>query len=583
MKIRDIVAIVAVALAAGGCNQNDEGLRQEGRVPILLRASVDDAAKGLTRAATAKTTQSVELLQGETVDVYIKKTSDDSFFDSGTQPLTCLVSNASGDLTPSDAATVTRYYPSDGNPIKMYAVHPHYTSNTPFSVKTDQTEDGDYAESDLCYSSADTYSRQSGAQTLWFNHALSKIVVNITTNTGKALPTTVKLLAKKTTLMTWTWTDGSDFAVPAEAMGDPTTITMGMTSNGPDGVSGGAVIPPQTIAAGAAFISFTVTGLGPMIYPLPATTTFASGKRYTYKIKVNDVGIDVSTNVSDWGTKVNGGTVLGKTFKEIGMNPLWYVAEGNMTSATVMTVGNAGYYFTWPTAMTNFAAQSDSYSDYKTAGKSISGINGVKWHFPVLAEWWSIVPVKGDQVNLFSYVSSSSTRAYKEDYISPIFGYNDETRQGYSETSYWIYVSASEIRAIRFIGSNYCSAWKYELVGPWTSGSTSYLRISATLIDYIEKSETDASTWYTNKWNTVPWRNDESVFAVQRDFYARGIHDAANSDTPTKGSGVDAQFLSATEAGTNTVWALWAKSGTIQFSNGPTKPVGRNVRLFRDN
>ena len=322
MKIKDILAIVAVALTVGGCNQQDDGLRQDDRVPIKLRASVQDAAIGQTRATTTYTTQNTEFLADELVDAYIFKSDGTTPLATGTNPLGLKVTASftdansvlhEGDLEPVNSSEPKYYYPTDGSGVKIYAVHPSVTSTASFSVETDQTTDDKYAKSDLCYSPMGSYSAQTASQLLTFNHVLSKIVVNITNEiNNNNLPTTVKLMAKKTTAMTYP-TNTAPYYTLADAS-DPSTITMAMTTVGTT-ASGGVVIPPQSFAAGASFLSFTIPDIGPMIYPMPAATNFESGKRYTYNIKVTDVGITVSSSIEDWGTKPAAQTVLGKTVK----------------------------------------------------------------------------------------------------------------------------------------------------------------------------------------------------------------------------------------------------------------------------
>ena len=410
MKIRDILAIMAVAVTAVGCNQQDDGLQQEERVPILLKATVKDAAKGptQTRTATTATTQNTEFLNGQLVKVWIKE-NDETHTNWIKNPIIYEVKNDNdgdaddGDLDPvSD--TQSFFFPIGVNIISIFGVHPStYTSNTDFTVAADQTSDGDYAASDLCYSQAADHTRTTGPvdangrQIMTFQHALSKIVVEITTNTGKTLPATVKLLAKRTTKMTWS--TGSDFSVQAEATGDASYITMGLNDDGTGTkVSGGAIIPPQTIAAGTSFISFTVADLGPMIYPLPASTSFTSGKRYTYKIKVNNVGITATTDIDDWGTKVANQTVLGKrTFRP----PLAYIEGTTNLTASSSDIVNNKYVGTTHRMATTLSQASTAYFTGVTAMNTFKnrvtvvepdGVSTGYYHLPTAKEWMSILP-----------------------------------------------------------------------------------------------------------------------------------------------------------------------------------------------
>ena len=373
-------------------------------MPILLKATVEDAAKGPThtRAATTATTQNTEFLNGQKVKVWINEneTGHTASIVSG-KDYSVDNTTVAGNLEPVGTSTPI-FFPVGVNTISMFGVHPStYTSGSDFIVATNQTSDDVYAASDLCYSPATNHTSSmgpvdtNGRQIMTFQHALSKIVVNITTNTGKQLPATVKLLAKTTTNMTWS--TGSDFAVQAEATGDATTITMGLTTVGST-ASGGAIIPPQTIAASTSFISFTVTDLGPMIYPLPAETTFASGKRYTYNIKVNNVGITVTSTIDDWGTKVANQTVLGKrTFRP----PLAYIEGTTNLTASSSDIFNNAYVGTTHRMATTLSQASTAYFTGVTAMNTFKnrvtvvepdGVSTGYYHLPTAKEWMSILP-----------------------------------------------------------------------------------------------------------------------------------------------------------------------------------------------
>ena len=302
-------------------------------------------------------------------------------------------------------------------------------------------------------------------------------------------------------------------------------------------------------------------------------TAIANGSA-TITIKVSEGTNHTAYTATDKTVSV---TCSGFT-TDVTMNPLWYVAQYNMTSATAMaSIDNAGYFCNWSTAMTNFAASSTSYSSYTNASKSISGQSGT-WHLPVQAEWHSIVP--GANTNIWGYVSSSSTTAYKSAYITPKWGYNSTTKAGVSESSWFKYVSATELHAIRFLGTDYCSAWKWE----W-SGST--LTISATLIGSVANSESAASAWYSSNWSSLTWGNNDSKGAVQRSFYARGIAYSSSLSSGTASSasyyaGSSGYYWSATENGSTNAWRLYFASGGA-YVDYSLKSYGFSVRLFRDN
>lgn len=299
----------------------------------------------------------------------------------------------------------------------------------------------------------------------------------------------------------------------------------------------------------------------------------------------NSYGMDYyenSLNLITGGLRVNAFSVRlfrDNNEQDVMKNPLWYVAEYNMTNATTMaSTDNAGYFFNWSDAMTNFGASTSSYNGYKKGNKTITGKTGT-WHLPTKYEYWSIVPWGGNMWSDSNYDSEKNYYRSNNVYLS-YFGCNYETKTvGVYDHSFWHKVSETEVHAIRFLGTPYCSAWKYV----W-SGAT--LTIYATMIDPIADDGTGlaAKIWYNNYWNSVTWGNNASKGAIQRNFYARGAAESGSGSTASTGAGTFARYWCTTEYNNTT--------GTrFSFSNGITyvdtssgdKVIGMTVRLFLDN
>lgn len=597
MKIRDILAIMAVALTAVGCNQQDEGLQQDERVPILLKATVEDATKGptLTRTATTATTQDTEFINGRQVKVWIKE-NDVSHTDWIKNPIIYEVKNDydddadDGDLDPV-TDTTPFFFPVGVNIISIFGVHPStYTSNTDFTVAADQTSDADYAASDLCYSPATNHTRTTGPvdtngrQIMTFQHALSKIVVEITTNTGKTLPATVKLLAKRTTKMTWS--SGSDFSVQAEATGDASYITMGLNDDGTGTkVSGGAIIPPQTIAAGTSFISFTVADLGPMIYPLPANTTFTSGKRYTYNIKVNNVGITATTDIDDWGSTVNG-EVVGEAFIRPTL-PIEYVAEYNMGAPSAEPMTMASDHLKTSTYFYNEANSLSYFNKHIT----ISGMSGT-YHLPSIYEMRALAPLSD-----LSFTPASETivqtgkgeqlqwgkNKLNDTYAVPLQTFYNEfaTSPSYNTTSektcYAIRLKASDIAGPLGYGAYTC-AYRYTFVeSDPACGNGRSLHIK---VRYLGPYSTVVLSDITNS----SFWNESGAEYFERIFPAFGFV-AANGNWDLKGNPViyRTATLESHQTGYDNYFVLLVedddKITTISWAN---TQYGTAIRLFKD-
>jgi hypothetical protein len=277
---------------------------------------------------------------------------------------------------------------------------------------------------------------------------------------------------------------------------------------------------------------------------------------------------------------------------DIKKNPLYYMAEryiGDAAGTAFSSVDNGGYFFTWYDAMAKFAAQTTSYNVYKTANKTISG-SSEKWHLPTETEWFSIVPGLNN-ANIFDFVSSGGI--YKSAYIKPIWGYNADTKAGVLESSYWRKVSKSEIHAIRFLGTEYCSAWKYELIGNFTKSSYGYIRISATMIETVPNNRTSAETWYADNFSSVVWGNNPTEGAAQRILYARGYryngHGSGSTAEIYQGEYGYGWSTTQNPNSSNIAWAMVFCGGSKYgwhaqiHSSSFAKGYAWNVRLFRDN
>lgn len=321
-----------------------------------------------------------------------------------------------------------------------------------------------------------------------------------------------------------------------------------------------------TLVDGKIVQNFTIT------IPQDVVTAMSTTDYLTFK--VNNVFNDTPTASREF--------VVSQ--RDIKMNPLWYVAEYNMLNTKtgdaydMASTENAGYFFSWSDAMTAFAAQTASYSDYKTADKTITGYEGT-WHLPVPSELLCIVP--GNEESIWNLDNGSGT--YKATNQTVIFGYSTETKAGISEASYWKKISDTEIHAIRFLGTSYCSAWKYELLGGWTNANYGYLRISATLIE-VENSESAVATWYTTNWSGVTFGNDEFAGAVQRTFYARGWLPHNSGPTANGNQGALGYYWStSTSTNSSKSFFLYLLSGAAYVSGSYDNSYGSSIRLFRDN
>lgn len=294
-----------------------------------------------------------------------------------------------------------------------------------------------------------------------------------------------------------------------------------------------------------------------------------------------------------------------KSGYDIRRNPLWYMARLNINSdltfnKTMST--SQGYAWEWSNLMTKgFTYNTTGYDGYAlpSTPKTVSnGEAGVTWHVPTIMELASVIPGTGPYnttaQNLFSntYMQSGLNT---EDACT--FGYNNDTKYGVGKTSnpatpvgtqfqsYWSsYTSNSNVRyAIRFLGSNYCSIWKYQYLDDNTTSAR--LVISSRLIEPVSSSDNLSAILnsYMAKEDAF-WLDDESVGAVQRILYACGYNGGSQANCPG-GMSPNRLGIYWTSKNYSEEFAYsfqFQNNNMSTFCNG-TKTSCRPVRLFRDN
>lgn len=260
-------AAIALLLGIAACTQDEAGFLQEGAegTPIVFTAT------GLNPAATAiantrstvdgdwEGVQSVAVLMDGTVKAY--------------------------DVTPSTAdptsATLTStdpYYWTNHNDITVTAWWPYTAGETTppaVKVKANQSTQKDFEGSDLIVADGQTVTY--GSPTLRFTHRTARVTIVLTDYTeGLA---SVRLTGLST------------------ENGNPDKITpYGKGSN-----TYTAIVAPQSVAAGTAFITSTFTNGKTFVYKMKNATDWQAGGEYTYTVSLaaaKDLGYTIESNGS---------------------------------------------------------------------------------------------------------------------------------------------------------------------------------------------------------------------------------------------------------------------------------------------
>ena len=251
MRIR-FFALAALALLLGACTQDEAGFLPEGAegTPIVFTAT------GLNPVATAiagtrapvdgnwEGVQSVAVLMDGTVKAY--------------------------DVTPSTAdptsATLTStdpYYWTNHNDITVTAWWPYTAGETTppaVKVKANQSAQKDFETSDLIVADGQTVTY--GSPTLRFTHRTARVTIVLTDNTEGLASVQLTGLS----------TEGGnpDIIVPYDKGSNTYT----------------AIVAPQSVAAGTAFITCTFTNGKTFVYKMKNATDWQAGGEYTYTVSL---------------------------------------------------------------------------------------------------------------------------------------------------------------------------------------------------------------------------------------------------------------------------------------------------------
>ena len=266
MRIR-FFALAALALSLAACTQDEAGFLPEGAegTPIVFTAT------GLNPAATATAgtrapvdgnwegVQSVAVLMDGTVKAY--------------DVTLTTVDNTSATLT----STAPHYWTSH-NDITVTAWWPYTEGETTppaVKVKANQSARKDFEGSDLIV--ADGQKVIYGSPTLRFTHRTARVTVVLTDYTeGLA---SVQLTGLSTE------GDNPDIIVPYDKGSNTYT----------------AIVAPQSVAAGTAFITSTFTNGKTFVYKMKNATDWQAGGEYTYTVSLaaaKDLGYTIESNGS---------------------------------------------------------------------------------------------------------------------------------------------------------------------------------------------------------------------------------------------------------------------------------------------
>ena len=270
-----ISAAIALLLGLAACTQDEAGFLPEGAegTPIVFTAT------GLNPAATATAgtrapadgnwtgVQSVAVLMDGTVKAYD-------------------VTPTTADPTSATLTSTDPYYWTNHNDITVTAWWPYTAGETTppaVKVKANQSAQKDFEGSDLIVADGQTVTY--GSPTLRFTHRTARVTIVLTDYTEESMVVQLTGLSTEN--------------------GNPDEITP--YDKGSNTYT--AIVAPQSVAAGTAFVTCTFTNGKTFVYKMKNATDWQAGGEYTYTVSLaaaKDPGYTIEGNGSYTVTSADG-------------------------------------------------------------------------------------------------------------------------------------------------------------------------------------------------------------------------------------------------------------------------------------
>ena len=418
-----------------------------------------------------------------------------------------------------------------------------------FTLKTDQREatSGIDNYKELLYSPQQSYSYSANVA-LRLYHQLARLKITLTHEASGDLSVDYVKIGNSSIPTTATFSESGIDIANDDFIG---TWTSHGTTNGQvyaradaANVNYSAVLFPNISLSGQ-LVNVTTTDGDTYAYTLPSSVSFNSGNQYSYTITLKDGFMK---------------------------NPLWWMAQYDLATLT--------------TFVSTHSTEAQPVFDFSDAAQAnISG-----YHLPTLNEMLSIAPSNSLETSGLNVFDPGGTLASPSsfDEVACIIGGKNVP----GSTSWWGKHDTGDSYAVRFIGTQYASAWHYKWIdGTGSAGLLieSYM-ISSTLSESqakslladmpsssIFKGTVGATTANQSPSNTTATTN----FFVQRFIPAKGY---LPSGTGNATNDKDTRFTCWTSDSYDDAYG-WRFHGGPTFASVRTvnKSFGYPVRLFKNN
>lgn len=312
MKRYAIIYPLSLLLLAA-CQQEDYTDVPDVGSPIVLHYAHRAGTRG---GASTTLIDGTELPAGLQINGYL---SDDVTDRALTGSPTVWTTAAGGVLDPSPKV----FYPAASHTVTAYGVYPAAqvnSSSTSFTVQASQNTNDGYLKSDLMWARLSGFTETSADHVLNFSHKLSKLLVNVSSETCTVVSATIGGVAR-----TIGFTPSTGVLGSTSNTGTVAVFTSGTGKT----AKAAAVVPPQTVASGSDILTLSIIddngATKTAIFRLTAALPLLTGRVYTLNITVDKwpddpttghvmiVPVGVITNFN------NGGTNSGQTYQDDGI------------------------------------------------------------------------------------------------------------------------------------------------------------------------------------------------------------------------------------------------------------------------
>ncbi len=494
-------------LTDGTLTLTADAFNADGSSPTI-NWSFTPAGSGITLSATSGTTTTVT---GVAAGTYTITATNASYTDD---PATCTltVTLQTPTYTPPTANSLTYNGTSgDNGTAQALVTDGSVTGGTgaemQYAIGTSSAPTGSYSTTIPTQTDAGTYY-------VWY-----KVVGGSGYSDVTDLGPVAVTIAKKTPTITLSATSGTGYA-----KGVPTTFTA--TTDGASSLTVSSINGTVGISSGTVTAQGSTSGTATITVSSAASTNYNAASA-TFTLTVND--------------------------KTANMNPLYYVESTNIS-------GNYG----GATMNHTDATYGDKYPFSQISAINTQAANEGK-HVPTESEWFGIVPADYNSLGqrLPDYTTGSSMSC------SVDIGDGAGGTKTLTDNSVWYndWTDNQTVYAVRFVGTDHCSLWKYH----WTGSG---LEISSMLIDYIDTTSA-ATTWLASNYSTSITGSLSSTNSFGA--YGRMSH-WTNSLTF---EGARGHYWSSTASGTYAFFlAFFSSHIAVSYIE---QEDGLSVRLFRNN